>query len=158
VAGRSAFGAEITRTREELRVSAGALHAADAPIDARNSGTTLRLLTGVAALFEGETVLTGDSSLRKRPMGPLLDALESLGAHARSLGGDGRAPVEIRGALHGGRTSLTGGVSSQFLSSLLIVCPLADGPSEIRVVPPLLSVSFLEMTRRTMRSFGVEVD
>src|SRR5207247_4632859 len=59
MAGMSAVGAEITRTKEGLRVSAGALHAADAPIDARNSGTTLRLLSGVAALFEGETVLTG---------------------------------------------------------------------------------------------------
>ena len=158
MAGMSAFGAEITRTREGLRVSAGALHAADAPIDARNSGTTLRLLTGVAALFEGETVLTGDSSLRKRPMGPLLDALESLGAPARSLGGDGQAPVGVRGIVHGGRTSVPGSVSSQFLSSLLIVCPLADGSSEVRVVPPIRSASYVEMTRRTMRSFGVEVD
>src|SRR5438128_360446 len=158
MAGMSAFGAEITRTREGIRVSAGALHAADAPIDARNSGTTLRILTGVAALYQGQTVLIGDSSLRKRPMGPLIDALESLGAHAHSLSGDGRAPVEIRGGLHGGRTSVPGGVSSQFLSSLLIVCPLADGPSEIRVVPPIRSASYVEMTRRTMRSFGVEVD
>jgi len=149
MAGMSAFGAEITPTSEGLRISAGPLHAADAPIDARNSGTTLRLLTGVAALCQGQTIMTGDSSLRKRPMGPLLDALESLGAHARSLGGDGRAPVEIRGGLHGGRTSVPGGVSSR---------PLADGPSEIRVVPPIRSASYVEMTRRTMRSFGVEVD
>lgn len=153
-----AFGADITRTSDGLQISAGPLHASDAPIDARNSGTTLRFLSGVASLLLGPTLLTGDASLRKRPMGPLLDALERLGAQAGSLGGDGRPPVKVQGVIRGGQASVPGFISSQFLSSLLIACPLAANPSEIRIVPPIRSEPYVSMTRRAMRAFGVEVD
>ena len=153
-----AFGADITRTSDGLQISAGPLHASDAPIDARNSGTTLRFLSGVASLLLGPTFLTGDASLRKRPMGPLLDALERLGAHAESLSGDGRPPVKVQGVIRGGQASVPGFISSQFLSSLLIACPLAANPSEIRIVPPIRSEPYVSMTRRAMRAFGVEVD
>ncbi len=127
------------------------------PVDARNSGTTLRLLTGVAALLRGETTLTGDSSLRKRPMGPLLEALNALGARARALGPEGRPPVEVRGPLRGGAATVPGDVSSQFLSSLLIACPLAPGPTAIRVLPPMRSEPYVDVTRAMMRDFGVDV-
>ena len=157
IAGMAAFGAEIDRTPEGLRVAAESLHSTRAPIDAGNSGTTLRLLAGVASLFEGTTTLTGDASLRKRPMAPLLDALNGLGAHVRSLGGNGRPPVEVEGVLRGGAVSLPGSVSSQFLSSLLIACPLAANPSEVRVLPPLRSEPYVEVTRHLVRAFGVEV-
>src|SRR3989449_11177263 len=153
-----AFGADFTRTSDGLQISAGPLHASNAPIDARNSGTPLRFLSGVASLFPGATLLTGDASLQKRPMGPLLDALERLGARAGSLAGDGRPPVKVQGVIRGGRASVPGFISSQFLSSLLIACPLAANASEIRVVPPIRSEPYISMTRRAMRAFGVEVD
>jgi 3-phosphoshikimate 1-carboxyvinyltransferase len=153
----AAFGARIDPTSDELRVAAESLHAADAPIDAGNSGTTLRLLAGVAGVFEGTTTLTGDASLRKRPMGPLLDALNGLGAQARSLGGDGHPPVEVQGVLRGGSVSLPGSISSQFLSSLLIACPLATAPSEIRLLRPVRSEPYVEVTRHMLRTFGVDV-
>jgi len=153
----TAFGATIDRTADELRVAAESLHAADAPVDAGNSGTTLRLLAGVAGIFAGTTTLTGDASLRKRPMGPLLDALNGLGAHTRSLGGDGLPPVEVQGVLHGGTISIPGSISSQFLSSLLIACPLALASSEIRLVRPLRSEPYVEVTRQMLRTFGVEI-
>ncbi len=132
------------------------LRAPPKKVDARNSGTTLRLLTGVAALLASPTILTGDASLVKRPMGPLLDALQSLGARARSLGGDGRPPVEIRGPLKGGKASIPGSVSSQFLSSLLVACPLAPQATTVEVVPPIRSEPYLEVTLSTLRAFGVE--
>jgi len=153
----TAFGAEIERTADGLRVASDSLRAPGTPIDARNSGTTLRLLTGVAALLDGSTTLSGDASLRKRPMGPLLDALTDLGARARSPSGDGLPPVEVEGVLRGGRVSLSGSVSSQFLSSLLIACPLAANRSNIEVLPPRRSEPYVEMTRQMVRAFGVEI-
>src|SRR5207248_1341994 len=117
-----------------LRVVSDPLHPPRMPIDARNSGTTLRFLARVAALLDGSTTLSGDASLQKRPMGPLLEALTSLGARGSSVSGDGRPPIEVEGVLRGGRVSLSGSISSQFLSSLLIACPLAAYPSEIRVL------------------------
>jgi len=157
IGGMAAFGAEIERTADGLRVASDSLRPPGMPIDARNSGTTLRLLTGVAALLEGSTTLSGDASLRKRPMGPLLDALTVLGARARSSSGDGLPPVEVEGVLRGGRVSLSGSVSSQFLSSLLIACPLAGNRSEIRVLPPRRSEPYVEMTRQMVRAFGVDI-
>jgi len=156
VAGMAAFGAAIRGDGDDLRVSAESLHVPAEPVDARNSGTTLRLLAGVASLQSGETTLTGDSSLRKRPMGPLLDALNGLGARAHARGADGRPPVDVRGLLRGGDVSVPGNVSSQFLSSLLIACPLAPQPSEIRVLPPFRSEPYVNATRHLLRAFGVE--
>jgi len=157
LAGIASFGASIEREGDDLRISGGRLQAPGKTVDARNSGTTLRLLSGVASLLDGTTTLTGDSSLRKRPMGPLLDSLNSLGARTSSLGGDGRPPVEVRGVLRGGIATLPGDVSSQFLSSLLLACPLAANPSEIRVLPPLRSEPYVGMTREAMARFGVEL-
>src|SRR5207247_1346730 len=155
--GVVAFGAHVDRDDGSVRVDCDSLRVPNGPIDARNSGTTLRLLAGVASLLPGATTLTGDSSLQKRPMGPLLDALRVLGADAISLGGGGRPPVQIRGILRGGSASLPGDVSSQFLSSLLIAGPLAAQGVEIRVMPPVRSEPYVELTRQMMRRFGVDV-
>ncbi len=156
VSGVQAFGAEVVHEDGALRVSSNGMRAPGKEIDARNSGTTLRLLAGVAALLSSPTVLTGDASLVKRPMGPLLDALNSLGARARSLAGDGRPPVEIRGPLKGGKASISGSVSSQFLSSLLVACPLAPQATTVEVLPPIRSEPYVEVTLGMLRIFGVE--
>src|SRR5437016_5818153 len=111
IAGMAAFGAVIEPTADGLRVVSDSLHPPRMPIDARNSGTTLRLLAGVAALLDGSTTLSGDASLQKRPMGPLLEALSSLGARGSSVSGDGRPPIEVEGVLRGGRVSLSGSIS-----------------------------------------------
>ena len=156
LAGIASFGASIEREGDDLRISGGRLQAPGKTVDARNSGTTLRLLSGVASVLDGTTTLTGDSSLRKRPMGPLLDSLNSLGARTSSLGGDGRPPVEVRGVLRGGIATLPGDVSSQFLSSLLLACPLAANPSEIRVLPPLRSEAYVASPPTTRTSVPVQ--
>src|SRR5437667_10671061 len=97
--GVVAFGAHVDRDDESVRVDCDSLRVPNGPVDARNSGTTLRLLAGVASLLPGATTLTGDSSLRKRPTGPLLDALRALGAGAIPLAGGGRPPRETPGTL-----------------------------------------------------------
>src|SRR2546426_6910873 len=109
MAGMKAFGTKFESSAEDLRVVPGPLHLASASIDARNSGTTLRLLAGVASLIDGVSTLTGDASIQTRPMGPLLEALSSLGASTKSVGQNGRPSVEVRGGLPGGRARLYGG-------------------------------------------------
>jgi len=158
LAGAEALGASVDRPEDGLRIACEGLRPPDAPIDARNSGTTLRLLSGVAALVDGRTVLTGDASLRKRPMGPLLDALIGLGASARSLEENGCPPVEIRGPMKGGEISVPGSISSQFVSSLLLACPLAPSFTALHVLPPVRSEPYVEVTLHMMRSFGVGVE
>ena len=120
VSGVEAFGADVRREEDGLRITSSGLSPPGEKIDARNSGTTLRLLTGTASLLEGTTILTGDARLRRRPMAPLLAALRRLGAHGRSLAGDGRPPVVVSGPLRGGSVTIPGSVSSQFRSSLLL--------------------------------------
>lgn len=97
-----------------------------------NSGTTFYMTCAVAGLVDGYSVITGDFQLRRRPAGPLIAALNDLGAQAFSTRANGAAPVMVQGLLKGGRTSLPG-VNSQWLSPLLLSCPLAEGDTEITV-------------------------
>ena len=103
-------------------------------IDVGNSGTTLRVAMGSAALADkGVTVsFTGDEQICSRPVGPLLKALKQLGAGAISVEGNDKAPLEISGKLTGGKVEIEC-VTSQYLSSLLLAAPLADGDTEIKV-------------------------
>ena len=94
-------------------------------LDLKNSGTTLRIITSVASLAEGYTVLTGDESLRTRPMQDLLDALQPLGVSAFSTRNNGKPPIIIKGGFKGGETFINGNVSSQFISSIIMASPYA---------------------------------
>ncbi|MFZ0513222.1 MAG: 3-phosphoshikimate 1-carboxyvinyltransferase [Candidatus Nitrosopolaris sp.] len=128
-------------------------------VNAENSGTTIRLMTTMSALVRnGLTVLTGDESLRKRPMQPLLDALGKLGVQAYSTKMDGTAPLIVRGGgIKGGTTAVDGGVSSQFVSSLLISCVYADSAVVITTKGRQVSKPYIESTLATMNAFGVKV-
>lgn len=125
-------------------------------INAENSGTTLRFFTAVAALVEGAAVLTGDASLRTRPNQPLLAALADLGAEAFSTKGDGTAPLVVRGKLRGGETAMDASMSSQFISALLIACPLAPKDSYLRATN-LSSVPYMQMTLELLEQAGAEI-
>ncbi|HEX9846748.1 MAG TPA: 3-phosphoshikimate 1-carboxyvinyltransferase, partial [Candidatus Nitrosotenuis sp.] len=124
-------------------------------VDASNSGTSIRIAAAVAALREGKTVLTGDESLKKRPMKPLLDALESLGAKCSS--NDGRPPLTISGRMRGGEVSIPGNVSSQFISALLVAAPLTEKGVALNIISDLVSKPYLDATIITMEKFDVKV-
>ncbi len=127
-------------------------------VDCRNSGTSLRLLTGVAAL-DGEALLTGDESLQRRPVEPLLEALRSLGVEAESVRRNGCPPVRVHGGkLRGGRVELPGSISSQFVSSLLMAAPCTEEGMEVVVTTELKSKPYVDMTLEVMRCFGAEVE
>ena len=137
--------------------SSGELRAPREVIDCMNSGTSLRLLSAIVALAEGESTLTGDASLRKRPMGPLVDALSSLGARIRTAEG-GRAPLAIGGPMRGGRARLPGDVSSQFVSALLLAGAKTAEGITVDVVGELKSRPYVDITIEMMREFGARVD
>jgi 3-phosphoshikimate 1-carboxyvinyltransferase len=121
------LGIDIVEDGDRLVVEGGggSFSPPGEPIDLGNSGTSMRFFTTVAGLATGEVVLTGDESLRSRPMTPLLESLGNLGVVVKSLGGAGNAPIEIsgRGHIEGGSGSISGSISSQFISSLLIASP-----------------------------------
>ncbi|KPK59296.1 MAG: hypothetical protein AMK73_08710 [Planctomycetes bacterium SM23_32] len=131
-----ALGARVDASGDDCwRVvgTAGQPQAASAPVDVGNSGTTLFLAMTAAALAEGETELSGDEQIRHRSAGPLLAALRELGATARSKAGNDCAPLVVGGGLKGGRVAIEC-PTSQYLSSLLIGCPLAEGDTAIDVL------------------------
>ena len=132
--------------------------APEAALDCGNSGTTLRFLLGQAARFPFETTLTGDESLQTRPNGPLLAALLDLGATVDSR--DTRAPVTICGPLLAGDMTLRGGLSSQFASSLMLALALSRGPAALRLLPPIASRPYLDLTLAVADDFrlGFEVE
>ena len=124
-------------------------------INTENSGTTIRIAIGIASLFSEKITLTGDSSIQKRPMQPLLDALSSIGAKCSSK--DGKPPVTIEGSVSGGEIKIPGNLSSQFISSLLISAPLTQNGINLSIEGDLVSKPYLDATIATMRKFGVTV-
>jgi len=143
----TAFGAKIECRPDVwiVRGTGGELRAPEDVVDVGNSGTTLNIALGSAALVrQGQTVLTGDHQIQRRPSGPLIASLNNLGASVQSSRGNGCPPITVRGRLKGGTTSIEC-KSSQYLTSLLINTPLADGDTTIRV-PVLEEKPYVEMT------------
>ena len=127
------FGAKIDEGESwQVEGTSGAPRIPENVVDAKNSGTTIIFFMGTASLVEGTTVLTGDEQIIRRPLQPLIDGLTGLGAEAYSTRNNGLPPVVVRGRLKGGKTRLRG-IVSQYLSSLLISCPLIEKDSEIEV-------------------------
>jgi 3-phosphoshikimate 1-carboxyvinyltransferase len=154
-----ALGAEIELGPEAWRVkgTGGMIRAPEDVIHVGNSGVTLRTGMGSCALLrEGMAVLTGDEQIRRRPAGPLAESLNDLGAQVRSTRGTGSAPFVVEGRLRGGETSIEG-VTSQYVSSLLVNAPLADGDSIVRV-PVLNEAPYVEMTLDWLGRQGVSFE
>ena len=141
-----ALGAKINKNDNYLEVTGtgGKLHNySENPIDLANSGTTLRLMTSVSALSDNEVILTGDDSLKTRPMGLLMNALEPLGVKTKSLNDNDKAPILIKPGYGGGETNIMGNVSSQFISSIIISSPLSKNGVTLYVLPRKFGVRTL---------------
>ncbi|MFQ5497580.1 MAG: 3-phosphoshikimate 1-carboxyvinyltransferase [Nitrosopumilus sp.] len=150
------FGAEIENENSSIIVKKPIKFDKIVPeINTENSGTTIRIASGIASLFSDEITLTGDDSLQKRPMQPLLDALSSMGAQCTST--DGKPPITIKGKISGGDVTIPGNFSSQFISALLISGPLTEKGINISIEGNLVSKPYLDATIATMRKFGVTV-
>lgn len=137
----------------------GHLAPVDQPIDLGNSGTSMRLLSGVAALGNGTYTLTGTRRMCERPMQALIDSLGHMGVGARSQEGNGCPPIVIEGGHHkGGRTHIDCSVSSQYLSALLLIAPCLDQGLVIDVVKGPVSKPYIDMTVDIMEAFGVRLE
>lgn len=150
-----AMGAQVHADDQQVKVGRAIKIGGDITIDADNSGTTIRLATALAALSGHTTTLTGDASLQKRPMAPLLDTLHTLGA--RHTSNSGRPPLTITGPVSGGSASIRGNMSSQFVSALLMAAPMMPLGMNLVISDQMVSRPYLDMTLAVMRHFGVSV-
>lgn len=153
----------VSIDRQKLGLIIKGKHILNTPsniINAENSGTTIRIFAVMAGLASsGFTILTGDASLRKRPMQPALDALGQLGVVCYSSRMNGLAPLLIKGGgIQGGSVIINGDVSSQFLSSLLISTIYAKSPVSIHVNGQQVSKPYVDSTLSTMKAFGVAIE
>ena len=124
-------------------------------IDAGASGTTARFLTAVAATVDGTVSIDGTPRMRERPIGPLVDALVALGAKIETTGG--YPPLTITGPVGPGSTSVSGAVSSQFLTALLLIAPTLGEEVTVEVTDVLVSAPYVTGTIEVMEAFGAAV-
>ena len=151
---------EENRPDKKIRVKGerGRIPVDKAELFLGNAGTAIRPLTAALTLGHGRFVLDGIERMRERPIQDLLDGLNQLGAQVRSINNTGCPPVEIiANGLPGGITELSGAISSQYLSAILLTSPYAQTPVEIRIKDHLVSIPYVEMTIRLMNRFGVNV-
>jgi 3-phosphoshikimate 1-carboxyvinyltransferase len=155
------LGFAVTPGEDGLAIAgrAGKIPRDRAELWAANSGTTMRFLTGLAALGRGKYTLNGSPRMRQRPIEDLLEGLRALGVDCRSDRENDCPPVTIRGrGLSGGTCKLSGEISSQFLSALLLAAPYAKEAVTIKIRGELVSRPYVDMTLRMMADFGVEVE
>ena len=149
-----ALGAEIYKEPSGIEVVPIRRNTEKAAVlDCGESGSTLRFLLPVAAALDRHTTFTGQGRLPERPLGILL---EEMAQHGCSVNGD-KLPVEIDGQLKSGVYTLPGNVSSQFITGLLFALPLLEGDSEIRLTTDIESKGYIDMTLKTLKTFGIEV-
>jgi len=150
-------GVRIQQSSDSWLVSGGDFHQPDSDLFCGESAATLRFMTAICSLIPGKCKLVTGPSLAKRPVRPLVQALQQLGVKAFSQGEC--APVFIEGGrLKGGVTEMPGDISSQFVSALLFVAPLSEAGVEIRLTTPLESKPFVLMTLECLKGFGVKVE
>ncbi len=137
----------------------GRLGACADPVDLGNSGTSMRFLTALAALGRGTYTLTGTPRMQQRPIQDLLDGLTRLGVAARSVNGNGCPPVTVTGGRpRGGPITLDCGVSSQYLSGLLLIAPYMEKGLEVEISRGPVSRPYIDLTVEVMQALGVAVE
>ncbi len=161
ILGRAGVELELDEASSQFRISGvgGPLPGGGASLWADLSGTTSRFVLPVISLSPGTWILDGASSLRARPFGDLVAPLAALGAELRWLSEEGHLPVEVVGrGLRGGRIEVSGEVSSQYLSGLLMAGPLFAEGLELVVEGNLVSRPYVDMTVALMSRFGIDVE
>jgi 3-phosphoshikimate 1-carboxyvinyltransferase len=154
----TALCAEFKAENGVWTIKGGKPRAAKKPIDCGESGATLRFMIPVAALADGPSTLLFRGSIERRPVEPLLECLKDLGADAHVVReGDLDAVYVEGGGLVGGKCSIPGDVSSQFISGLMFACPLAQADTEIVLTSALESADYVKMTEAVLSRHAVEV-
>lgn len=137
----------------------GKLAGPGAPLMLGNAGTATRFLTAAAALVDGKVIVDGDEHMRKRPIAPLVEALRSLGIDASAPTGCPPVTINGNGRFGSGRVEIDGGLSSQYVSALLLAAPFGDGPIEVALTGRDLDArGYVELTLAAMRAFGAKAE
>lgn len=126
-----------------------------------NAGTAARFLSSVVTLVSGEepVVVTGNERMKVRPIGPLVDALRANGSSIDYLATEGCLPLSVRPGFRGGRIELSAKVSSQYVSSLLMIAPYAKEPVHLFLTgDKVISELYIDMTTSMMKTFGITVE
>jgi 3-phosphoshikimate 1-carboxyvinyltransferase len=141
---------------DDTQVLADALNSNDHLFDIGHAGTAMRFLTAFLSKIAGEWIITGSERMQQRPIRILVDALRNLGAQIEYLGNEGYPPLRIFGShLKGGILEVDGSISSQYISALLMIAPTLEGGLTLRVTNRLISMSYIEMTLKLMKIFGI---
>jgi 3-phosphoshikimate 1-carboxyvinyltransferase len=153
------FDVQLDESSHEMTVTGlgGKIPAKQAELFIGNAGTAARFLSAFLTIGNGEYILDGESRMRERPIGDLVNALTQLGARMETA--NNCPPVKIMASgLQGGKTKIAGDISSQFLSAVLLVAPYAKSRVEIEVITELNSKPYVDMTIAIMKDFGVEIE
>lgn len=127
-------------------------------IDIGAAGTAMRFLTAYYSQKPGVHIVTGSERMRKRPIGLLVDALNQAGAQVEYAGEEGFPPLRITGKkLKGGHIALDGGVSSQYISALMMAAPSMEDGLELELTGKVVSLPYILMTKQLMEQFGIKV-
>lgn len=150
------IGAKVDSQDELVKIegTGGKIRLVNDIINCKESGLCVRLFTPVISLGDKETLVTGEGSLLRRPVGMMKEALRRMGVDFED--NEGKLPIRLKGPLRAGKVNVDGSTSSQFVSGLLFALPLVDGKSEIEVIN-LKSKPYIDMTLSALSDFGVNV-
>ncbi len=142
---------------DDTQVMIEAFRSGSSLIDVKAAGTSMRFLTALLAITPGEWIITGTERMQERPINILVEALTSLGARISYIANIGYPPLKIKGtALDGGDIYLSGDVSSQFISALLMIAPTMSKGLTIHLEGDIISIPYIKMTLGMMSQFGVK--
>ncbi|MDR2626539.1 MAG: 3-phosphoshikimate 1-carboxyvinyltransferase [Dysgonamonadaceae bacterium] len=151
-------GVENISSSDDTQVMMQALTNPQDVIDIKAAGTGMRFLTAYFATQPGEHVITGTDRMKNRPVALLVDALRQIGADVEYLEKEGYPPLRIRGKkLSGGNISLDGGISSQYISALMMIAPVTQNGLEIKLEGQVVSKPYIRMTQCLMETFGITI-
>lgn len=148
---------KISDSSDDINVLKNAIKTKDRSIDVGHAGTAMRFLTAYLSQKEGEEfVLTGSERMQQRPIEPLVSVLRQLGASIEYLGKEGYPPLKIKGKnLLSNATEIDGGISSQFISALLLIGSKIDGGLDLRLKGDAVSKSYIDLTISVLNQAGI---
>lgn len=153
----SAYDIQNLSDCDDTEVLVAALNSDTNHFDIKAAGTAMRFLTAFFSKVVGEWTITGTERMKQRPIKLLVDALNSIGARIEYLEKEGYPPLRIFGsALQGGQIALQGGVSSQYISALLMIAPLMENGLTIELEGDIISKPYINLTLKLMEQFGVK--
>ncbi len=153
------LGIDITDINGRIEIKGIGFNSDSITFDLHNAGTATRFLTAIMCARPGETVITGNKYMLKRPIADLLYGLRQIDADITCMEEEGYLPLKITGKrLQGGKITIKGDVSSQYFSAILMLAPLLGSPLTLKVDGDLVSKPYIDITLSVLKAFGINVD